>query len=55
MEKPKFPGEWNEWTGNILYPNEDSALWDVDGKCILFSTHRRHYSNNIFKDTKAAI
>ena len=25
-------GRLAEYTGNVLYPNEDSAVWDVNGK-----------------------
>ena len=25
----KLPGQLAEWTGNVMYPNEESAVWDV--------------------------
>ena len=28
----ELPGKLNEWTGTVMYPNDDSALWDVDGR-----------------------
>ncbi len=27
----KLPGELNDWTGNVLYPDEESKKWDVNG------------------------
>ena len=27
----KLPGELNDWTGNVLYPDEESRKWDVNG------------------------
>ena len=35
LEPLKLPGRLAEYTGNVMYPNEDSAVWDVNGK------HRR--------------
>ncbi len=32
LEPMKLPGKGNEWTGNVLYPNDKSAVWDVNGK-----------------------
>ena len=32
LEPLKLPGRLAEYTGNVLYPNEDSAVWDVNGK-----------------------
>lgn len=29
LEPMKLPGTLDRWTGNVLYPNEDSAVWDV--------------------------
>ncbi|XP_003386058.1 PREDICTED: NADH-ubiquinone oxidoreductase 49 kDa subunit-like [Amphimedon queenslandica] len=29
LEPVKLPGKLNDWAGNVLYPNEDSAIWDV--------------------------
>ncbi|CAB4034726.1 NADH dehydrogenase [ubiquinone] iron-sulfur 2, mitochondrial, partial [Paramuricea clavata] len=26
----KLPGELNDWTGNVLYPDEESKKWDVN-------------------------
>ena len=28
----KLPGQGSEWTGNVMYPNDQSAIWDVDRK-----------------------
>ena len=28
----KLPGKLGTMTGNVLYPNDDSKLWDVDRK-----------------------
>ena len=30
----KLPGELNDWTGNVLYPDEESKKWDVNGKTL---------------------
>ena len=32
LEPLKLPGRLAEYTGNVLYPNEDSSAWDVNGK-----------------------
>ena len=32
LEPLRLPGRLAEYTGNVLYPNEDSAVWDVNGK-----------------------
>lgn len=32
LEPLRLPGKLAAFTGNVLYPNEDSAVWDVDGK-----------------------
>ena len=32
----KLPGKLSEWTGNVMYPNEDSAVWDVNSKWAWF-------------------
>ena len=32
LEPLKLPGKLAQYTGNVLYPNEDSAVWDVNGK-----------------------
>jgi hypothetical protein len=32
LEPLKLPGRLAEYTGNVMYPNEDSAVWDVNGK-----------------------
>ena len=29
LERIKLPGKWSQWTGNVLYPDENSAIWDV--------------------------
>lgn len=31
LEPLKLPGRLAEYTGNVMYPNEDSAVWDVNG------------------------
>ena len=31
----KLPGELNDWTGNVLYPDEESKKWDVNGMTII--------------------
>lgn len=28
----KLPGTMGEYTGNVMYPNDDSAVWDVNRK-----------------------
>ena len=30
LEQLKLPGKLGQFTGNIMYPNEDSAVWNVD-------------------------
>lgn len=32
LEPLKLPGKLGSYTGNVLYPNDDSAVWDVNGK-----------------------
>ena len=32
LEPLKLPGDMAGYTGNVMYPNEESAVWDVDGK-----------------------
>ncbi len=32
LEPMKLPGRLADYTGNVLYPDENSAVWDVDGK-----------------------
>ena len=32
LEPLKLPGKLAEYTGNVMYPNEESAVWDVDGE-----------------------
>jgi len=39
MEPLKLPGQWGQYTGNVLYPNEDSAIWDVDSTYSLIRPH----------------
>ena len=33
LEPLKLPGKMAEYTGNVMYPNEESAVWDVNGEC----------------------
>lgn len=28
----KLPGQLNDWTGNVLYPDEESRKWDINGE-----------------------
>ena len=35
LEPLKLPGKLGAFTGNVMYPNEESAVWDVNG--MLFS------------------
>ena len=28
----KLPGQLSTMTGNVLYPNEESSVWDVNGE-----------------------
>ena len=30
LEPLKLPGNLGEYTGNVMYPNEESSVWDVD-------------------------
>ena len=32
MEPMKLPGKLSQYTGTVMYPNEDSAVWDVNRK-----------------------
>lgn len=32
LEPLKLPGDMAGYTGNVMYPNEESAVWDVDGE-----------------------
>ena len=36
LEPLKLPGKLGTFTGNVMYPNEESAVWDVNGR--LFSS-----------------
>ena len=31
LEPLKLPGKLTAFTGNVMYPNEESAVWDVNG------------------------
>ena len=31
LEPLKLPGKLGEFTGNVLYPDDNSAVWDVNG------------------------
>ena len=31
LEPLKLPGKLGGFTGNVMYPNEESAVWDVNG------------------------
>ena len=35
----KLPGDLEKWTGNVMYPDKESAVWDVNSKLqhILYS------------------
>ena len=33
LEPLKLPGKLADYTGNVMYPNEESAVWDVNGRC----------------------
>ena len=33
LEPLKLPRKIAEYTGNVMYPNEESAVWDVDSMC----------------------
>lgn len=35
LEPMKLPGKLNQFTGNVMYPNDDSAVWDVNRKLCL--------------------
>ena len=30
LEPLKLPGKLSGFTGNVMYPNDDSAVWDVN-------------------------
>ena len=32
LEPLKLPGKLGQMTGNVLYPNESSQVWDLNGK-----------------------
>lgn len=32
LEPMRLPGSLGEYTGNVMYPNDESAVWDVDRK-----------------------
>lgn len=32
LEPMKLPGTMGQFTGNVMYPNDESAVWDVDRK-----------------------
>ena len=37
LEPLKLPGKIAEYTGNVMYPNEESAVWDVDSMSTMLS------------------
>ena len=39
LEPMKLPGRGNEWTHNVMYPNDQSAVWDVDRKLIFLNDY----------------
>ena len=45
LEPIKLPGKLAEYTGNVLYPNDDSAVWDVNGE----DMHQANYILYIYK------
>ena len=60
LEPLKLPGKLAGFTGNVLYPNEESAVWDVNGMLIVtlttpiigaspVSSGYRRISNNSYK------
>lgn len=32
LQPMKLPGNLSNWTGNVMYPSEQSAVWDVTRK-----------------------
>lgn len=36
----KLPGKLNQFTGTVMYPNEDSAVWDVNRKGTPIEAHQ---------------
>lgn len=36
LEPLKLPGKIAEYTGNVMYPNEESAVWDVDSMYVVY-------------------
>ena len=32
LEPLKLPGHLAGYTGNVMYPNEESSVWDIDSK-----------------------
>lgn len=43
LEPRKLHGKLAGYTGNVMYPNEESAVWDVDSKSILVVIQRDCY------------
>lgn len=37
LEPMKLPGKLGDYTGNVMYPNDESAVWDINGAVDLFS------------------
>lgn len=31
LEKPRLPEDLAQYAGHVLYPNEESAKWDLEG------------------------
>lgn len=29
LDPLKLPGKLSEYTGNVMYPNDESAVWDI--------------------------
>ena len=46
LEPLKLPGKLGTYTGNVLYPSDDSAVWDVNGECTC--THVRYLEEYTF-------
>lgn len=40
LEPMKLPGKLGQFTGTVMYPNDESAVWDVNRKPMtLFGAH----------------
>lgn len=55
LEPLKLPGDLAGYTGNVMYPNEESAVWDVDGECVFCVWRSQHILNSYFSSCECCM